>query len=56
MVDLFKNFNGVDFKVEYGPRRDGDVESSVLDYPSDYMKSIYSMKDLLKNNNGETID
>ena len=48
MVDLFKLYNDVEFKVEYGPRRDGDVESSVLDYPSEYMKSIYSMKDLLK--------
>jgi UDP-glucose 4-epimerase len=47
MVDLFKHYNNVDFKVDYTPRRDGDVESSVLDYPSDYMKSIYSMKDLL---------
>ena len=47
MVDMFKHFNRVDFKVEYGPRREGDMESSVLDYPSDYMKAIYSMKDLL---------
>jgi len=56
MVDLFKLYNDVEFNVEYGPRRDGDVESSVLDYPSEYMKSIYSMKDLLKNNNGEMIE
>lgn len=47
MVDLFKHYNNVDFKVEYSKRRDGDVESSVLDNPSDYMKSIYSMKDFL---------
>ena len=47
MVDMFKYFNKVEFKVEYGPRREGDIESSVLDHPSDYMKAIYSMKDLL---------
>ena len=51
MVYMFKHFNQVDFKVEYGPRREGDIESSVLDHPSDYMKAIYSMKDLLRMKN-----
>jgi UDP-glucose 4-epimerase len=47
MVDMFKHFNKVDFEVKYGPRRDGDMESSVLDYPSSYMTMVHSMKDLL---------
>lgn len=51
MVDMFKHYNNVDFEVEYGPRRDGDLESSVLDHPSLYMSRIYSMKDLLGTKN-----
>jgi UDP-glucose 4-epimerase len=27
IIDTFKNENGIDFKVKYGPRRAGDVEA-----------------------------
>lgn len=48
MVDMFKHFNQIDFDVQYGPRRDGDMERSVLDNPSSYLPRLYSMKDFLK--------
>jgi UDP-glucose 4-epimerase len=48
MVDLFKQVNKVDFKVNFGPRRSGDLERSVLDNPSEYLPNLYSIKDLLK--------
>jgi UDP-glucose 4-epimerase len=48
MVDLYKNVNGCDFKVNICPRREGDLERSVLDNPSKFMKKMYSMKELLK--------
>lgn len=47
MVDQFKVSNGVDFKVLPGPRREGDLESSVLDRPSRYMKKLYPIDELL---------
>jgi UDP-glucose 4-epimerase len=48
MVELFQEVNNVYFNIKYGPRRQGDLPSSVLKDVSPYMKSIYSMKDLLK--------
>lgn len=48
MVNLFQKVNNVDFSVKYGPRREGDLPSSVLEDVSPYMKSIYTMEDLLK--------
>lgn len=47
MVDQFKTSNGVDFEVISGPRRQGDLESSVLDKPSRYMKRLYTTDELL---------
>ena len=47
IVDQFKTSNEIDFEVISGPRRQGDLESSVLDKPSRYMKRLYSMKQLL---------
>jgi UDP-glucose 4-epimerase len=48
MTELFKNVNNVDFKVNIGPRREGDIEISVLSNPSMLMKKIYTIKELLK--------
>jgi UDP-glucose 4-epimerase len=48
MVELFKQVNGADFTVKYGPRRKGDAAVSVLDNPSRYMKHLFELKDLLK--------
>ena len=48
MIDIFKKVNQCDFNVIIGPRREGDIESSVLSNPSPYMKKIYSIDQLLK--------
>lgn len=48
MVNLFQKVNDVDFCISSGPRRKGDLPSSVLEDVSPYMKSIYSIEDLLK--------
>jgi len=48
IVKIFKQTNNVDFKVDYGDRRPGDIESSVLSTVSSYMQDIYSFEDLLR--------
>jgi UDP-glucose 4-epimerase len=48
MVALFKEVNNCDFNVTAGPRREGDLEVSVLSNPSKFMKKIYNIKELLK--------
>lgn len=51
MVNLFKETNNVSFETKYGSRRPGDMESSVLDNPSSYMRKLYKLQDLLKLDN-----
>jgi UDP-glucose 4-epimerase len=48
IVNKFQSVNDVDFEVKYGPRRDGDLPSSVLEDVSPYMKNLYSFEELLK--------
>jgi UDP-glucose 4-epimerase len=48
MVQLFKEVNNCNFEVTVGPRREGDLEVSVLSNPSKFMKKIYNIKELLK--------
>lgn len=48
MVKIFQEVNNCNFVVEYAPRRDGDIERSVLDNPSKFMKQFYTISDLLK--------
>jgi UDP-glucose 4-epimerase len=48
IVNLFQKVNDVDFNIVYGPRRKGDIESSVLENVSPYMQNLYSMKELFK--------
>jgi UDP-glucose 4-epimerase len=51
IVNLFKEVNNIpniDLLTKIGPRRKGDVESSVLDNVSPYMKNLYTMDQLLK--------
>ncbi len=48
IVNLFRTVNDVDFSISSGPRRKGDLPSSVLEDVSPYMKSLYSIEDLLK--------
>lgn len=51
IVNKFQLVNNVDFEVKYGPRRTGDLPSSVLENVSPYMKNLYSLDDLLKVDN-----
>ena len=48
MVELFKEVNNCDFEVKIGPRREGDLEVSVLSNPSKFMKKMYAVDTLLK--------
>jgi len=52
MVDLFKQVNNCDFKVEMRDRRPGDLEVSVLDNVSRYMREKYIMEEILKYDRG----
>jgi UDP-glucose 4-epimerase len=48
IVNLFQKVNDVDFDVIKGPRRKGDIEVSVLENVSPYMRNLYTMEELLK--------
>jgi UDP-glucose 4-epimerase len=48
IVDEFQKVNNVNFNVVYGPRRKGDIASSVLENVSPYMRNLYTMDQLLK--------
>ena len=48
IVDEFQKVNHVDFEVKYGPRRKGDLASSVLENVSPYMRNLYTMDELLR--------
>ncbi len=48
MVNIFQRVNNVDFDIKYGPRRKGDLPSSVLEDVSPYMSSLYTIEQLLK--------
>jgi UDP-glucose 4-epimerase len=48
MIDTFKRVNNVDFKVNVLPRREGDIERSVLDNPSPYFQKTFDLETLLK--------
>ena len=47
IVNKFKEVNDVDFLIESGPRRKGDLPSSVLEDVSPYMRNLYTMEQLL---------
>jgi UDP-glucose 4-epimerase len=48
MAETFKLVNNCDYQINYAGRRDGDLEKSVLDNPSSYMKELYTFSELLK--------
>ena len=48
MVTMFQQVNDVDFLISSGPRRKGDLPSSVLKNVSPYMRNLYTMEQLLK--------
>lgn len=47
IVTMFQNVNDVDFLISSGPRRKGDLPSSVLEDVSPYMRNLYTMEQLL---------
>lgn len=49
IVKIYQEVNQVNFKVKEQPRRQGDLEVSVLDRPSRYMKNLYTIEQLLTN-------
>lgn len=48
MVKVFKEVNNCDFEIKYCQKRAGDLEYSVLDNISSYMKSNYTLQQLLR--------
>ena len=48
IVNKFMEVNNIDIDVKYGPRRKGDIASSVLENVSPYMRNLYTMEKLLK--------
>lgn len=48
ITELFQKVNNIDFEIKYGPKRKGDLEVSVLEDVSPYMKNLYRLEDLLK--------
>ena len=50
IVNKFMEVNDIEFEVKYGPRRKGDIASSVLENVSPYMRNLYTMDQLLKIN------
>lgn len=48
ILGKFMKVNDCDFRVKYGPRRKGDIASSVLEDVSPYMRSLYTIEELLK--------
>jgi UDP-glucose 4-epimerase len=48
IVNKFMEVNDIDIDVKYGPRRKGDIASSVLENVSPYMRNLYTMDQLLK--------
>jgi UDP-glucose 4-epimerase len=48
MATTFRLVNECNFQINYCQRRKGDLECSVLDNPSSYMESTYTLSQLLK--------
>lgn len=48
IVNKFMEVNNIDIDVKYGPRRKGDIASSVLENVSPYMRNLYTIDELLK--------
>lgn len=48
IVNKFMTINNLDLKIEFGERRIGDLERSVLNNPSKYMQNLYNIDDMLK--------
>ena len=47
ITTIFQNVNKTKFAVNYGPRRVGDLERSILSNPSVYLPNLYNIEELL---------
>jgi hypothetical protein len=48
MIEIFQRVNNCQFETVVCPRREGDLETSVLDNPSVFMQHLYTIDNLLK--------
>lgn len=48
IVEKFKEVNDCDFTINFLPRRNGDLEKSVLNKTSSYMKNFFKFEELIK--------
>jgi UDP-glucose 4-epimerase len=48
MIAMFKEINNCNFDIIIGPKREGDLEKSVLSDPSKFMKKLYTIEQLLR--------
>lgn len=48
IIQIYKKVNNCNFNVNELPRRDGDLERSVLDNVSPYMSRLFKFEDILK--------
>jgi len=48
IIEVFKYVNDLDFEVKVLDKRAGDIEISILDNVSGYMKNLYTVEELLK--------
>jgi UDP-glucose 4-epimerase len=48
MIEIFQRVNNCKFETIVCPRREGDLETSVLDNPSVFMEHLYTIDELLK--------
>lgn len=48
MIEIFQRVNNCQFETVVCPKREGDLETSVLDNPSVFMQHLYTIDNLLK--------
>jgi len=48
IATMFKKVNNASFNINIGPRRPGDIETSILNNVSTYMESLYTIEELLR--------
>jgi len=48
IIEIMKRVTGVDFPVEFGPRREGDAPVFVVDKVSRYLKAKHTIEDMCR--------
>lgn len=47
IVEEYKKVNRLNFSINYGPRREGDLAKSVLNNPSTMLKKMYTLQEMV---------